>query len=191
MCLGLTWRLKDGERSYWSFHLNSDGQGEESHDLFCSFRDEIRFLIKKRRSVLDKWKPPLPPTKDISSEHTWSNTILFIFVNFSQKRGNRLKRGKFSSLCYSVPIFGNNRKGDWWLLLQLLNAEKCRSTTHRYCSKPFSKSHCYACCIFPDDLKQRQNLFAWGNVDNPSKYLTVCCELRQGMHSTIWEFIEY
>lgn len=133
-----------------------------------------------------------PPKKDISSEHTWSNTILFIFENFSQKRGNRLKRGKFSSLCYRTLYLyletTGNEIDDYFSNYSMnLHAEKCRSTTHRYCSKPFSKSHCRACCIFPDDLKQRQNLFAWGNVDNPSKYLTVCCELRQGICTLPYE----
>ena len=48
--------------------------------------------------MLEKRKPSLPLTKDISSEHAGSNPVLLIFVHFSQKRGNPVKEEN-SHLC--------------------------------------------------------------------------------------------
>ena len=55
-------------------------------------------IFQKEEILSKKRKPPLPPRKCIRFQHVGSNLTQYISANFSQKRGNPLKRGRFSFL---------------------------------------------------------------------------------------------
>ena len=55
-------------------------------------------FFKKEKFLSKKRKPPIPPSKCNRFEHIGSNLKQFISANFGQKKGNPLKRGRFSSL---------------------------------------------------------------------------------------------
>ena len=55
-------------------------------------------FFQKEEFLSNKRKPLIPPSKCTRFEHIGSNLKQFISANFGQKRGNTLKRGRFSSL---------------------------------------------------------------------------------------------
>ena len=61
-------------------------------------RDENRTSMKKRKSIQKRGNSHNPYSKDVRFGHIGSNLTLFVSAKFSEKKGNPLKRGKFSSL---------------------------------------------------------------------------------------------
>ena len=71
----------------------------KGNDIVINKQKYQQVIIRDENSIFfKKEKTPISPSQCNRFEHIGSNLKQFISANFGQKRGNPLKRGRFSSL---------------------------------------------------------------------------------------------
>ena len=104
---------------------------------------------------------------------TWKqcNTVGNHVVFYTYIRTERIRNFVIISLIFNASSYGKAQ------------------IPHRFCSKLLSMRYFHACCSFPHNLEQRQNVFARGCVENYSAFtqnfsVFLCCLQIQGISTS-------